>query len=96
MNWYILNTIDGVEEIKARSHEMPCIIFKHSTTCSISHIAKSRLERDWCFEEVIAPYYLDLKTNQTKAITTAPIAGAALKIPKASGPTCKILSAISS
>ncbi len=61
MNWYILNTIAGVEEIKARSHEMPCLIFKHSTTCSISHIAKSRLERDWCFDETIAPYYLDLK-----------------------------------
>jgi bacillithiol system protein YtxJ len=37
------------------------LILKHSTTCSISQIAKGRLERDWAFSEAeIAPFYLDL------------------------------------
>jgi bacillithiol system protein YtxJ len=61
MNWNILNSIEEVEKIKDRSYETPCLIFKHSTTCSISHLAKSRLERDWFFDELIIPYYLDLK-----------------------------------
>ena len=33
-------------------------IFKHSTRCSISSMAKSRVERDWNLELPI--YYLDL------------------------------------
>ena len=40
---------------------MPCLIFKHSTRCEISAIAKYRLESDWQFEEeALEPYFLDL------------------------------------
>ena len=35
-------------------------IFKHSTRCSISSMAKSRLERDFDVESGINMYYLDL------------------------------------
>lgn len=38
------------------------VLFKHSTSCSLSYIAKTRLEEHWCFDESeIVPYYLDLK-----------------------------------
>lgn len=63
MNWTNIATIDAVEQIKQQSNQTPCLIFKHSTTCSISLMAKSRLDRDWDFEDnVLLPYYLDLKT----------------------------------
>jgi bacillithiol system protein YtxJ len=61
MNWNKINAIEDIEAIKKRSFEVPCLIFKHSTTCSISAIAKSRLEKDWNFTaETLEPYYLDL------------------------------------
>ena len=61
MNWLPLTSIEGVESIKTRSQNVPCLIFKHSTTCSISAIAKDRLEREWDFSEAEMPaFYLDL------------------------------------
>lgn len=37
------------------------LIFKHSTRCSISSVAKSRLESSWDFDSENLPvYYLDL------------------------------------
>lgn len=38
------------------------VVFKHSTTCSISLMAKRRLEDEWDMNEKVTPYYLDLKT----------------------------------
>ena len=35
-------------------------VFKHSTRCSISNMAKNRLEREWTFGAEMAIYYLDL------------------------------------
>ena len=61
MNWIKINAIEDIDAIKKRSFEVPCLIFKHSTTCSISSIAKSRLEKDWDFSsENLEPYYLDI------------------------------------
>ena len=48
-----------IAEIVELSHEKPQLIFKHSTRCSISSMAKSRLEREWNLESV-EPWYLDL------------------------------------
>ncbi len=62
MNWNIINSIADVEAIKEKSVSVPCMIFKHSTTCSISVMAKSRLEKNWDLDATeIVPYYLDLK-----------------------------------
>lgn len=61
INWIALNTEQQIEQIAEASKTMPCLIFKHSTRCSISTTAKSRLERNWNFDTTeIAPYYLDL------------------------------------
>jgi bacillithiol system protein YtxJ len=57
-----LTTIESIEKIKQRSFQQPCLIFKHSTTCSISLMAKSRIEAGWDFEpDALEAYYLDLK-----------------------------------
>ena len=45
MNWKNIESESDLEEIKKRSIEKPQVIFKHSTRCSISSMAKSRLER---------------------------------------------------
>jgi bacillithiol system protein YtxJ len=60
MNWKTLDNIDQLEQIK--QSDRPNIIFKHSTRCSISSMAKNRLERSWEDEEMegVDFYYLDL------------------------------------
>lgn len=61
MNWIPLESIDQVNQIVERSKEKPCVIFKHSTRCSISSMAKFRLEGDWDLSEnEIEAYFLDL------------------------------------
>ncbi|MEO6584058.1 MAG: bacillithiol system redox-active protein YtxJ [Ferruginibacter sp.] len=59
MNWKSLTTIDQLSAITKQSSEKPQLIFKHSTSCSISAMAKSRLERA-AMPDDIDFYYLDL------------------------------------
>jgi bacillithiol system protein YtxJ len=46
MNWIDLNNASQLADIKELSKARPQVIFKHSTRCSISTMAKSRLERN--------------------------------------------------
>jgi bacillithiol system protein YtxJ len=46
MNWIELNNAQQLADIKELSKARPQVIFKHSTRCSISTMAKSRLERN--------------------------------------------------
>lgn len=57
--WRTLSEEKQIAEIVELSHEKPQLIFKHSTRCSISSMAKSRLVREWNLENV-EPWYLDL------------------------------------
>lgn len=59
MNWIPLEQEEQLNEIKVKSFEQPQIIFKHSTTCSISNMAKNRLDREQAPENTDF-YYLDL------------------------------------
>jgi bacillithiol system protein YtxJ len=45
MNWIPLNDETQLDEILAASNNIPQVIFKHSTRCSISSMAKNRLDR---------------------------------------------------
>lgn len=59
MMWNELTDEKQLARIKELSKDQPVVIFKHSTRCSISSMAKGRLERS------VAPanaafYYLDL------------------------------------
>lgn len=59
MNWKTLQDEQGLEAIKQASATIPQIIFKHSTRCSISSMAKSRLDRSDA-PEGVEFNYLDL------------------------------------
>lgn len=62
MNWKTLTSPAELDTVLAESHQRPVVIFKHSTTCSISATAKARLERQWDSASLdgVAAYYLDL------------------------------------
>lgn len=59
MNWIKLEDAAQLNEIKELSKTRAQVIFKHSTRCSVSSMAKNRLEKD---EQPPAAdfYYLDL------------------------------------
>lgn len=59
MNWIELNSSEQLDSLKKLSFGKPQIIFKHSTRCSISSMAKSRLDNA---EQPAGAdfYYLDL------------------------------------
>jgi bacillithiol system protein YtxJ len=59
MNWKELTGIEQLDQIKEVSESRPVVVFKHSTRCNISSMAKSRLERSSSPENVDF-YYLDL------------------------------------
>lgn len=67
MNWNKLETEEGLDQLIELSNEQAIMIFKHSTRCSISSMAISRLERAWTEEhsEKVKPYYLDLIANRS-------------------------------
>jgi len=64
MTWNELTEESQLAKIKEQSNTRPVIIFKHSTRCSISTMAKSRLERSIAPEHVDF-YYLDLIRYRT-------------------------------
>jgi bacillithiol system protein YtxJ len=59
MNWKLLTTEDQLNQIKRASQQTPQVIFKHSTRCATSSVAKNRLERAQTPEKVEF-YFLDL------------------------------------
>jgi bacillithiol system protein YtxJ len=61
LTWNTLERPLDLETLVDCSYQTPCIIFKHSTRCSISSVAKMRLERGWKLgDEQVIPYFLDL------------------------------------
>jgi len=60
MNWNKLQDESQLDAIKQESAQQAILIFKHSTRCSISATALSRMERNWDDSVGIKPYYLDL------------------------------------
>ncbi len=63
MDWIALTDESQLVDIKEKSKNNPQLIFKHSTRCSISGVAKNRLEKS------ISPanvdfYFLDLIRNR--------------------------------
>ena len=63
MNWIELKDVTQLGEIKVLSNTKPQVIFKHSTRCSISAMAKSRLDRGEAPQDVDF-YYLDLISHR--------------------------------
>lgn len=60
MNWIELTDAAQLDSIKEESKTGAVVIFKHSIRCSISAMAKSRLERTYDATSPVRFYYLDL------------------------------------
>ncbi|MBK8927594.1 MAG: bacillithiol system redox-active protein YtxJ [Crocinitomicaceae bacterium] len=60
VNWNHLTEMSQLADLENISGEKPVLIFKHSTRCSISSMAKNRLELYWDQTIGIEPWYLDL------------------------------------
>jgi bacillithiol system protein YtxJ len=63
INWIQLNAMGALEMIAKASSSKPQVIFKHSTRCSISVMAKSRLEKSQSPDHIDF-HYLDLLNNR--------------------------------
>ncbi|MFK7757438.1 MAG: bacillithiol system redox-active protein YtxJ [Flavobacteriales bacterium] len=61
MNWKMITSKEDLEEAIMLSHKKPAVIFKHSTRCSVSMMAKKSLEYGWDLnEDEVETYFLDL------------------------------------
>lgn len=61
MDWIKLENLDQLQAIDETSSSKYAIIFKHSTRCPISTVAKLRLNSKWSKDsETFDFYYLDL------------------------------------
>ena len=58
--WENLYLLSQLEQVKVHSYSHPVIIYKHSTRCSISDMAKRVLERFYAPVQNEQYYYLDL------------------------------------
>lgn len=69
MLWHKLTDISQLNDIQHLSKEqssngLTVLLFKHSTRCSISSMALSRLESKWKDDQKIPTYYLDLLNHR--------------------------------
>jgi bacillithiol system protein YtxJ len=63
MNWIPLTNLEQLNGIS--DAEGYSVIFKHSTRCSVSMMAKKRFEHDWdAIPESTSVYFLDLISNR--------------------------------
>lgn len=68
MTWNFLTAEDQLQdfyELSSKQDIEAVIVFKHSTRCSISMMAKDRLERKWDLDPVNYPaYYVDVISSR--------------------------------
>jgi len=64
MGWEYLSDIEGLDSIIEQSSNKTIGIFKHSTRCSISSMAKSRIESNFS-DQSPSLYLLDLITYRS-------------------------------
>ena len=60
MNWKAITKSEELEAAIQSSYNKPIAIYKHSTNCGVSFMAKKTVERFWDLE--IEAYFLDLIT----------------------------------
>lgn len=62
MDWIEIKSEQDLDTISEESFQnnLGIAIYKHSTRCSISSVAKTRLSLSWDFKEELPIYYLDL------------------------------------
>ncbi len=60
VKWVHFSDEQQLSQFIEESNHKTVMFFKHSTRCSISSMAKSRLENDWDLDEEVTPIYVDL------------------------------------
>ena len=60
MQWNHLEDIKELNKIAEDSFDLPVVIFKHSTRCSISRMALKQFEHEFDLPHLLKPYLLDL------------------------------------
>ena len=61
MDWISLDSVNQLEQIATESKNKFEIVFKHSTRCPLSTVAKMRLQSKWTIpSDQILFYYLDI------------------------------------
>lgn len=60
LEWNLLTQSDDMYQLIRESSDYPLLIFKHSSHCHVSSIAKMRLESHWDASLNVKPYFLDI------------------------------------
>lgn len=82
--WIDLISSEQLTESINNSQNKPQLIFKHSTRCSISSMAKARFEREWKLTpEQCDVYYLDLITYRSVSNQVAEVLNVVHQSPQA-------------
>lgn len=82
--WIELISTEQLKTAIANSNSKPIVLFKHSTRCSISSMAKSRFENNWDIENNHADlYYLDLIAHRDISNEITNITGVEHQSPQA-------------
>lgn len=69
MNWINIEKSQDIANLLAESNHVPCLIFKHSSQCTMSAMAKYTLEEEWNLtDEELKPYFLDILKYRNLAI----------------------------
>jgi len=66
LNWQELETNEQLQDLIKNSEEKPQLIFKHSTSCSISSMALNRFKNAWNkhHTDSVQVNYLDILRNR--------------------------------
>ena len=72
MKWRTITTEEDIEEMMRQSQSTACLVYKHSTRCTMSEMMKYILEEEWDFGETeLIPYYLDILAHKKLAAKIA-------------------------
>lgn len=72
MKWRTITTEEDIEEMVRQSQSTACLVYKHSTRCTMSEMIKYILEEEWDFGETeLIPYYLDILAHKKLAAKIA-------------------------
>lgn len=64
LNWKQLTELAQLETIIADSATKPCLIFKHSTRCSVSRMSLKQFEQEFMLQDRIDIWFLDLLNHR--------------------------------
>jgi len=62
--WQLLDALSSLDIIHSEAQQLPVVVFKHSTRCSISRMALRQFEADWPPSTSMHAYFLDLLNHR--------------------------------